>query len=44
LNYQAGKWTSKQVNIQTKQSGAGDKINEQSFITKVPVELRNDSA
>jgi len=28
LNYQAGKWTSKQANIQTKQSGAGDKINE----------------
>jgi len=31
-------------NIQAKQSSAGEKISEQSFITKAPVELRNDSA
>jgi len=35
---------SKQVNIQAKQNSAGDKINEQSFITKALVELRNNSA
>jgi len=32
------------VNIQAEVSNAGDKISEQSFITKAPVELRNDSA
>ena len=31
-------------NIQAKQNSAGDKISEQSFITKVPVELKNGSA
>jgi len=32
------------VNIQAELSNVGGKISEQSFITKVPVEHRNDSA
>jgi len=35
---------SNQANIQAELSNVGDKINEQSFITKASVELRNDSA
>ena len=31
-------------NIQAKQNSDGDKISEESFITKAPVELKNDSA
>jgi len=44
LNYQAGKRAGKQANIQAKRNSVGDKISEQSFINKPPVELRNDSA
>ena len=40
----SSKQFSKQVNTQVDLSNARDKISEQSFITKVPVELRNDSA
>jgi len=43
LNCQAGKQASKKVNIQVKQNSDGDKIIEQSFITKAPLELSNDS-